>query len=205
VRSSSAVSSASPDSSTSSRVARRSSTRVSKPRHSSMSDRSPSASRRIFWAARWSSQNPGSLVSASSWATRRSFASRSKTPRGRPDPLGQAANRGRVHSVARLEVLKQDRTELDQAKRRFAPGDDGVHAGTVAVVRADTAVAVTVERCRVAARSAITLACDEINECRFLGLLQLVPLSLLGRSRARRAVRLGGPSPIPSARGFSAV
>ena len=190
VRSSSAVSSASPDSSTSSSVARRSSTRAWKPRHRSISERRPSASRRIFWARRWSFQNSGSLVSASSWATRCSFASRSKTPRGRPDPLGQAANRGRVHSVAGLEVLEQDRTELDQPKGGLAPGDDGVHAGTVAVVRADAAVAVTVERCRVAARSAIAFTGDEIDKRCFLGLLQLVPLSCMGRVGARCAVRL---------------
>jgi hypothetical protein len=66
--------------------------------------------------------------------------------------------------VAGLEVLEQDRTELDQPKGRFAPRDDGVHAGTVAVVRADATVAVTVERCGIAAGSAITLTGDEIDE-----------------------------------------
>jgi hypothetical protein len=186
-RSSSALSSGSADSSTSSSVVRRSSTRVSNPRHSSISERRPSASRRIFWARRWSSQNPGSLVSPSSWATRRSFVSRSKTPRGRPDPLGQPANRGRVHSVAGLDVLEQDRTELDQPKGGLAPGDDGVHARAVAVVGADAAVAVAVEGCRVAARSAVTFTGDEIDERRFLGLLQIVPLSVLGPGWERDA------------------
>src|SRR5258705_5553091 len=174
-RSSSAVSSASPDSSTSSRVVRTSSERASRPRHSSISERSPLASRRTFWADRRSSQKPGSLVSASSWETRLSLASRSKMPRGRPNPLGQVANRGGVHSVAGLEVLQQDRTELDEAQGRLAPGDDGVHAGAVAVVGTDAAVAVTVEGCRVAARPAVPLTGDEIDERRFLGLLQLVP------------------------------
>jgi hypothetical protein len=77
--------------------------------------------------------------------------------------------------VPRLEVLQQDRTELDQAQGRLAPGDDGVHAGAVGVVGAHAAVAVTVERRRVAARSAVTLAGDEIDERCFLGLLQLIP------------------------------
>src|SRR5204862_7695616 len=108
-----------------------------------------------FRAARGSSQKPGSLVSASRWETRRSLASRSKMPRGRPNPLGQVANRGRVHSVAGLEVLQQDRTELDEADRRLAPGDDGVHAGTVAVVGAHAAVTVTVEGGGVAARTTV--------------------------------------------------
>jgi len=88
--------------------------------------------------------------------------------------------------VPRLEVLQQDRTELDQAESRLAPGDDGVHAGTVAVVGTHAAVAVTVEGCCVAARPAITLTRDEIDERRFLGLLQLVPLSCGGRGWAGR-------------------
>jgi hypothetical protein len=83
--------------------------------------------------------------------------------------------------VPRLEVLQEDRTELDQAEGRLAPGDDGVHAGTVAVVGTHAAVAVAVEGCRVAARPAVTLAGDEIDERRFLCLLQLVPLLELGR------------------------
>jgi hypothetical protein len=66
--------------------------------------------------------------------------------------------------VAGLKVLEQDRTELDQPKGGLAPGDDGVHAGTVAVVGADATVAVTVERCCVAAGSAITFTGNEIDE-----------------------------------------
>ena len=110
-------------------------------------------------------------------------------PRGRPNPLGQVANRGSVHSVAGLEVLQQDRTELDEAHGRLAPGDDGVHAGAIAVVGADSAVAGTVEGCGVAARATVTLTCDEIDERRFLGLLQLVPLSELGQGLGAQRVR----------------
>jgi hypothetical protein len=66
--------------------------------------------------------------------------------------------------VPGLEVLQQDRSELDQAQGRLAPGDDGVHAGTVAVVGAHAAVAVTVEGCCVAARPAVTLTGDQIDE-----------------------------------------
>jgi hypothetical protein len=108
-------------------------------------------------------------------------------PRGRPNPLGQVPNRGRVHSVAGLEVLEQDRTELDEAQGRLAPGDDGVHAGAVAVVRADAAIAVTVEGRGVAARTTVPLTGDEIDERRFLGLLQLDPLSELGAGLGRGA------------------
>ena len=108
-------------------------------------------------------------------------------PRGRPNPLGQVANRGRVHSVASLEVLQQDRTELDEAQGRLAPGDDGVHAGAVAVVGTDAAIAVTVESRGVTARPAVPLTGDEIDERRFLGLLQLVPLSVLGAGWGRGA------------------
>jgi len=135
------------------------------------SDRSRSASRRTFCAEAWSSQNPGWDVSASSCATRASLASRSKTPRRRPDPLCQVPNGRRVHLVAGLEILEQDRTELDETECRLAPGDDGVHAGAVRVVGTDAAVAVTVEGCGVAACSAVTLAGDEIDKRRFLGLL----------------------------------
>ena len=101
-------------------------------------------------------------------------------PRGRPNPLRQVPNGGCVHSVPRLEVLEQDRTELDQAQGRLAPDDDGVHAGTVAVVGADAAVAVAVEGCCVTARSAITLAGDEIDERCFLSLLHWLPSCVLG-------------------------
>jgi hypothetical protein len=79
--------------------------------------------------------------------------------------------RTRSPSTSDPEVLQQDRTELDQPGGRFAPGDDGVHAGTVAVVRADAAVAITVECVGVGTGSAITLASDQIDEGSFLSLL----------------------------------
>ena len=79
--------------------------------------------------------------------------------------------------VPDLEILEQDRAQLDEPQGRLAPGDDGVHAGTVAVVGADPAVAIAVEGGGVAAAPAITFAGDEIDECRFLGLLQWIPLS----------------------------
>ena len=80
--------------------------------------------------------------------------------------------------VPALEILEQDRAELDQAQGRFAPGDDGVDAGAIGVVRADATVAVAVERRGVAARAAVTLTGDEIDEGRFLGLLHGLPLSV---------------------------
>ncbi len=89
---------------------------------------------------------------------------RSKMPRGRSNPLGQVAHGGGVHSVASLEVLEQNRAELNKAQGRLAPGDDGVHAGAVAVGGADAAIAVTVEGRGVAAIPAIALAGDEIDE-----------------------------------------
>src|SRR5579859_7208057 len=75
------------------------------------------------------------------------------------------------NSVPGPEVLEQDRTELDQPDRRFAPSDDGVHAGTVAVVGTDAAVAVAVEGGGVAAGPAVAFTGDQINEGRFLSLL----------------------------------
>src|SRR3990172_2798436 len=84
-------------------------------------------------------------------------------------PPGPGRRRG--PSVPDLEVLEQDRTELDESEGRLAPGDDGVHAGTVAVVGTDAAVAVAVEGGGVAAGPAISLTGDQVNEARFLGLL----------------------------------
>ena len=89
---------------------------------------------------------------------------RSKTPRGRPDPLGQVADGGGVHLVASLEVLEQDRAELDQPEGCLAPGDDGVHAGAVAVVGADAAVAIAIECGSVAAGPAVPFTGDEVDE-----------------------------------------
>ena len=108
-------------------------------------------------------------------------------PRGRPDPLGQVADGGRVHLVPDLEILEQDRAQLDEPQGRLAPGDDGVHAGAVAVVGTDAAVAVTVEGGGVTAGPTVPFAGDQIDERRFLGLLH-VSLSLLGRWGAARGL-----------------
>jgi len=81
------------------------------------------------------------------------------------------------------QVLEQDRTELDQPEGCLAPGDYGVHAGTVTVMGADAAVAVTVERGGVAAAAAIPFASDEIHELGFLSLLHK-SLSLALRCRS---------------------
>ncbi len=102
-------------------------------------------------------------------------------PRGRPDPLRQVSNDGCVHSVPGLEILEEDRTELDESEGRLAPGDDGVHAGTVAVVGADAAIAVTVERRGVAAGAAIALTRNQIDERLFLGLLHKSLFSVPGK------------------------
>jgi hypothetical protein len=92
-------------------------------------------------------------------------------PRGRPDPLGQVFNRGRVHLVARPEVLEKDRTKLDQAQSRLASGDDGVHAGTVAVVGAHATISITVECGGVAAGPTVPFAGDQVDKRFFLNLL----------------------------------
>jgi hypothetical protein len=97
-------------------------------------------------------------------------------PRGRPDPFSQVADGGRVHLVPALEILQQDRAQLDESQRSLASGDDGVHAGTISVVRADAAIAVTVQGRGVTARPAVSLASDEIDERCFLGLLHGLPL-----------------------------
>jgi len=92
-------------------------------------------------------------------------------PRGRPDPFGQVADGGRVHLVPDPQILEQDWPQLDESQGRLASGDDGVHAGTVAVVGADAAVAVTVEGKRVGTGPAVAFAGDQIDEGGFLGLL----------------------------------
>ena len=104
-------------------------------------------------------------------------------PRGRPDPFSQVADGGRFHLVPGLQILEQDRAQLDEAQRGLASGDDGVHAGAVTIVRADPAVAVAIEGCRVTARSAVTLTGDEIDERCFLSLLHGLPFSVVGKGR----------------------
>ncbi len=96
-------------------------------------------------------------------------------PRGRPDPFSQVADGGRVHLVAGLEILEQDRAQLDEPQRRLASGDDGVHAGAVAVVRADATVAIAVQGGGVAAVPAVPFAGDQIDEGGIFGLLQWTP------------------------------
>jgi hypothetical protein len=120
-----------------------------------------------------------------------SRAGRSKTPRGRPDPLDEIAEGGRVHLVPDLEVLEQDRAELDEPKGCLAPGDDGVHTGTIAVVGADAAIAVAVKRCGIAAGAAVPFAGDQIDERRFLGLLHESLSSVGGRIGVARDEQSG--------------
>src|SRR6185436_4181623 len=77
--------------------------------------------------------------------------------------------------VPALEILEQDRAQLDEPQRGLAPGDDGVHTGAIAVVRTHATVAITVEGRRITAVPAIALARDEIDERGILGLLQRTP------------------------------
>ena len=94
--------------------------------------------------------------------------------------------------AARLKIMEQDRTELDQPQGGLAPGDDGVHAGTVAVVGADAAVAVTVQGGGVAAGPTVAFASDEIHELGILSLLH-TSLSLVLRCRSGVTVRDRAP------------
>jgi len=112
--------------------------------------------------------------------------------------------------TASLDILEEDRTELDDPQGGLAPGDDGVHAGAVAVVRADAAVAVAIERRGVTARPAVSLAGDQINERLFLGLLHGLPLSWAGEGcgaatrrlkRTRFRASSGSPAPYPAGLG----
>jgi len=99
-----------------------------------------------------------------------------------------------------LEILEQDRAQLDEPQRGLASGDDGVHAGAIAVVGTDTTVAVTVEGGRIAAVPAIALARDEIDERGFLGLLHgLPPIATLG------AHKRGGLGDLPGGRTRSGI
>ena len=102
-------------------------------------------------------------------------------PRGRPDPFSQVADGGCFHLVPGLQILEQDRAQLDEPQCRLASGDYGVHARAIPVVWADTTVAVAVQRRGVAARPAVTLAGDEIDERCFISLLHGLPLSVTGQ------------------------
>jgi hypothetical protein len=99
-----------------------------------------------------------------------------------PRSTGSAPpGRGRLRrpSVSGLEILEEDRTELDESEGRLAPGDDGVHAGTISVVGADAAVAIAVESGGVAAGPAIAFAGDQVDE----GFLSLLHESLFHTHR----------------------
>ena len=113
-------------------------------------------------------------------------------PRGRPDPFSQVADGGRVHLVPDPQILEQDWPQLDEPQRRLASGDDGVDAGTVSVVGADATVAVAIERRGVAAGPAVTLAGNEIDERRFLGLLHGLPLYDAGQVTGAWALAVPG-------------
>jgi hypothetical protein len=101
-------------------------------------------------------------------------------PRGRPDPFSQVADGGWFHLAPNLQILEQDRAQLDEPQGRLASGDDGVHTRAVAVVGADTAIAVAIQRGGITARSAVPLTGDEIDERCFLGLLHGLPFSASG-------------------------
>ncbi len=148
---------------------------IRRSRHSANSSRSPSASRRTFFAAAGRPRSPARAGRASSSARRLSLVARSKTPRGRLDPLLPGRGSRPAPLGAASHVLEKDRTELDQAQSALAPGDDGVHAGAVGVVGADAAVAIAIEGSRIAAVPAVSLTGDEIDECRFLSLLHYSP------------------------------
>jgi len=128
----------------------------------------------------------------------------------RPDVDRMRAARSRMAAASNLiplpEVLEQDWAELDEPKGGLAPGDDGVHAGAVAVVRADAAVAIAVEGGGVTTGAAISLAGDQIDERCFLGLLH-GSLSLVGQGRSAGGRRWGfgqaGSWPILRPRGFA--
>jgi len=150
-----------------------------------MSSRSASASRRTFWASRWSSQKPGSAALASSSERRSSRPARSKTPRGRGDPGGEVADGWLVHLAPCSHLLEQLWTELQDAERRLAAGDDGVHAGAIRIVRTWPAVAIAVEPCGITAGPTIALARDQVGE------------RLVTELRIRRWKRLHGPLSLP--------
>jgi hypothetical protein len=85
------------------------------------------------------------------------------------DALDQVAQLGSLHLSGdylcpEAQFLEHDRTQLNDAQRRLAPGDDGVDTWTVSVVRADPAVSVAVQRHGVAAGTALSLAGDEVDE-----------------------------------------
>jgi hypothetical protein len=128
-RSSSAVSSASPDSSTSSRVARRSSTRVSKPRQQlDLGTEAVGLAQDLLG---------GSLVVPEAGLERQrvELATRVPSTRGQRRPEVDRIRSARSRTVEAstqfrgLEVLSRIGRSSIEAQGRLAPGDDGVHAG----------------------------------------------------------------------------
>ena len=71
---------------------------------------------------------------------------------------------GGQYTHAAIWVI-QALAQLDEPQRRLAPGDDGVHAGAVAVVRAHAAVAIAVQGGGVTASPAVPFTGDQIDEC----------------------------------------
>ena len=102
-------------------------------------------------------------------------------PRGRPDPFSQVADGRCFHLVPGLQILEQDRAQLNEPQCRLASGDYGVHARAIPVVWADATVAVAVQCRGIAARPAVTLAGDEVDERCFISLLHGLPLSVTGQ------------------------
>jgi len=96
------------------------------------------------------------------------------------DPSGKLAEAGPVHLGPASNVLEEDRPELDKPQGGLAPGDDGVHAGAVRVVRADAAIAVAVQGRGVTAIPAVSLTGDQIDEG---GIRDLLHCSLMHCSR----------------------
>jgi hypothetical protein len=95
------------------------------------------------------------------------------------DPGGEVADGRVLHLIPLAKILEQDRPQLDDLQRGLAPSDDGVHTRTIAVVGADSTVAVAVEPRRIAAGTAIALTGNEIGE-------RLIAELNLGRYRRER-------------------
>ena len=100
-------------------------------------------------------------------------------------------NGRRVHLGARClpGFLQEERTELDESQGGLAPGDDGVHTGTVGVVGADTAVAVAIKGSGVTTGPTVAFAGNEIDK-RGLGLLHALPFGT--RARVPQSVTVTG-------------
>ena len=87
-----------------------------------------------------------------------------RRPEVAADAGGEVADGGRLHLAPCSQVLEQHGPELDDLERGLAAGDDGVHTGTIRIVRADPAVAVAVEPGGVAAGPTVALTRDQVGE-----------------------------------------